>query len=326
MTGAASASPGGASQGSLNRPWASAWLELLRISNAPTCISNALVGIAIGATALNSSRGVDGVDAAFAAWAPSILGAALITSVAILFLYSAGMILNDCFDRDIDARERPRRPIPSGRIGLRHALIAAVGLSIAALALLAWCSVAALVGGGVLLIAIVAYDLLHRFSAASIILMGLCRALTYPIAAATIVWPLPPICWVFSGALALYVTGLSLIARGEMRPRTASDAGPHRVAAALLPLITLAPAFVVHPPVLLWSLIAAVALFGWGQIATARLLATPPRIGAAVSAWIAGISLVDAVFLTLLGAPVLALVAAACWVVTVVAQRRVAGT
>ena len=27
------------------------------------------------------------------------------------------MYLNDAFDREIDARERPERPIPSGRIG-----------------------------------------------------------------------------------------------------------------------------------------------------------------------------------------------------------------
>ncbi|MGH8999965.1 MAG: UbiA family prenyltransferase, partial [Acidimicrobiia bacterium] len=31
-------------------------------------------------------------------------------------LYLAGMALNDWADRDIDARERPGRPIPSGRV------------------------------------------------------------------------------------------------------------------------------------------------------------------------------------------------------------------
>lgn len=31
-------------------------------------------------------------------------------------LYLAGMVFNDFFDRHLDARERPGRPIPSGRI------------------------------------------------------------------------------------------------------------------------------------------------------------------------------------------------------------------
>ncbi len=31
-------------------------------------------------------------------------------------LYLAGMVLNDVFDAQLDARERPERPIPSGRI------------------------------------------------------------------------------------------------------------------------------------------------------------------------------------------------------------------
>ena len=31
-------------------------------------------------------------------------------------LYMAGMALNDYADRDVDAKERPKRPIPSGRV------------------------------------------------------------------------------------------------------------------------------------------------------------------------------------------------------------------
>ncbi len=31
-------------------------------------------------------------------------------------LYAAGVTLNDWFDRELDARERPGRPIPSGRV------------------------------------------------------------------------------------------------------------------------------------------------------------------------------------------------------------------
>ena len=40
--------------------------------------------------------------------------ALLVTSSCLL--YSAGTVLNDVFDAPADARDRPRRPIPSGRI------------------------------------------------------------------------------------------------------------------------------------------------------------------------------------------------------------------
>ena len=42
--------------------------------------------------------------------------------VASVSLYWAGMALNDWADRELDAVERPERPIPSGRVAPRTAL------------------------------------------------------------------------------------------------------------------------------------------------------------------------------------------------------------
>ena len=50
-------------------------------------------------------------------------------------LYWAGMALNDYADATVDAVERPRRPIPSGRVSRRAALIIASGLTGAGLCL-----------------------------------------------------------------------------------------------------------------------------------------------------------------------------------------------
>ncbi|GAA4638364.1 UbiA family prenyltransferase [Actinoallomurus vinaceus] len=49
-------------------------------------------------------------------------------------LYWAGMALNDYADRDLDRRERPERPIPSGRVTPRLALTVASGLTVAGVA------------------------------------------------------------------------------------------------------------------------------------------------------------------------------------------------
>lgn len=50
-------------------------------------------------------------------------------------LYWAGMALNDWADRDVDALERPHRPIPSGRVRASAALALAGGLTAAGLGL-----------------------------------------------------------------------------------------------------------------------------------------------------------------------------------------------
>ncbi|GAA4548782.1 SCO3242 family prenyltransferase [Amycolatopsis samaneae] len=50
-------------------------------------------------------------------------------AAASVCLYWAGMALNDYADRDLDAIERPERPIPSGRVGAGTALGVAAGLT-----------------------------------------------------------------------------------------------------------------------------------------------------------------------------------------------------
>jgi 4-hydroxybenzoate polyprenyltransferase len=52
-----------------------------------------------------------------------------------LCLYYAGMAANDVFDRGLDAKERPERPIPSGRVSVATATALAAGLTAAGVAL-----------------------------------------------------------------------------------------------------------------------------------------------------------------------------------------------
>ncbi|MFG2830200.1 SCO3242 family prenyltransferase [Streptomyces sp. NPDC048434] len=82
-----------------------------------------------------------------------------LAACASLCLYEAGMALNDWADRDIDAIERPSRPIPSGRIAPSAALAAAGGLTVAGLALAAAASRPALLTATALAATVWAYDL-----------------------------------------------------------------------------------------------------------------------------------------------------------------------
>lgn len=48
--------------------------------------------------------------------------------VAVFLISGAGMVVNDIFDIDIDRRNRPKRPLPSGRISIGSAKVYAVVL------------------------------------------------------------------------------------------------------------------------------------------------------------------------------------------------------
>src|SRR5687768_4648371 len=96
-----------------------AWWQLLRAANVFTAASNVIAGFLIVQHA----------------WQPADALAALIAASACLYL--AGMVLNDVYDAELDARERPERPIPSGRIDRRTASSAAWALLTAGL-LLSW--------------------------------------------------------------------------------------------------------------------------------------------------------------------------------------------
>jgi 4-hydroxybenzoate polyprenyltransferase len=106
--------------------------------------------------------------------------------VCLLFasacLYSAGMVWNDFFDYDQDYRERPFRPLPSGKISRRMAAIFGSGLVILGVA---FAGVAGLQGdsfralplvlAGFLVACILLYDAWLKRTPVGPVAMGACR-------------------------------------------------------------------------------------------------------------------------------------------------------
>jgi 4-hydroxybenzoate polyprenyltransferase len=131
------------------------------------------------------------------------------------FLYIGGMFLNDAFDVDFDRQRRAERPIPSGQASLATVWIfGCVWLSLGILLLFL---IGTMEGALAIVLAvfILIYDATHKFVTASPWLMGACRFWVYIIAGAAGAnglngWP------IFCGvALALYIVGLSYVARRE---------------------------------------------------------------------------------------------------------------
>jgi 4-hydroxybenzoate polyprenyltransferase len=125
-------------------------------------------------------------DAVAGAAAGGALGARTAgLAAASVCLYWSGMAANDWADRDLDALERPQRPIPSGRITPYQALGVAAGLTAAGVTL------AALAGGRrALAVALPlagtvwTYDLRAKNTAAGPAVMAACRGLDVLLGAA----------------------------------------------------------------------------------------------------------------------------------------------
>lgn len=297
-----------------------AWLELMRISNLPTVWSNVLVGFAVGLSAAPEATPVT------AEWTARDWLTAAGIATAMSMMYVAGMILNDVADADLDGEQRPGRPIPSGRVSRRAAMIAAIALFAVALPLIWLVHPQGLPSAWLLLAAIALYDLIHKKLAISVVFMGLCRFLVVCVAAAdasteqftTIALPLATI-------LALYTIVITLIARGEHEQRM--DQRKWLVPAMLIVVLAapwLLPGLRDVPSA--FNLAAAVLLLGWLGAATFYVFATPPRTIAAVLTLLSGMALVDAYFLSLLNSPIAAIVAVVCFVVTAWGHRRILGT
>lgn len=129
-------------------------------------------------------------------------------------LYAGGMALNDWADRDLDAVERPERPVPSGRISAGRALAVAGTLGAAGLALAA-------AGGGHRALAVAVplaasiwlYDARLKDTPAGPAAMAACRGLDVLLGAGVghLRAAAPA-----AAALAAHTAGVTALSRGEV--------------------------------------------------------------------------------------------------------------
>ena len=181
--------------GSRRSKWR-AYLLLSRISNLPTVWSNVIAGAVVSGAAL----------------APIDIGR---LAAGVSFLYTAGMFLNDVFDREFDARHRPDRPIPAGDVRPTAAGLAAALLIGAGLAMISAQSgnlVPRLWSAG-LVATILYYNWRHKRDPLGPLWMGLCRGLVYCVAAAAVASTVSARVGAAAAVMTLYVVVLTLIAK-----------------------------------------------------------------------------------------------------------------
>lgn len=191
-----------------------AYLRLLRLPNVFTALADIGMGFVLARQGFSP---------------PGLLAALALSSAG---LYLAGMVLNDAFDIEVDRRERPQRPLPSGKIAVAQAW--ALGFTLLALGVvfgwlagvlyaddvgISWRSgvIASALAGAVLL-----YDAWLKKTWLGPAGMGLCRFLNVLLGlSAGAAWDAgvwaEPACWQLLVALGIgvYVTGITIYAKGE---------------------------------------------------------------------------------------------------------------
>ena len=198
-----------------------AWLRLLRLPNLLTVPGDVLAGFLLAP----SASGGDWLQLLFAV-------------PAGLFLYAAGLVLNDLFDYAEDLRERPGRPLPSQAISRDAA--AAAALVLLWLAAFSAAFFDALPVALPLILCVILYDVgAKRHRILGPLLMGACRAGNLLLGAAAAGGGLSaaPGPWIGAGVLGLYIAAVTRLARNETAP--GSTFPPERIGKLLRLLIPL---------------------------------------------------------------------------------------
>nr|YP_010478529.1 hypothetical protein N4K87_pgp083 [Chlorobotrys sp.]UVI60834.1 hypothetical protein [Chlorobotrys sp.] len=160
------------------------YLQLMRPANIITAMTNVASGFIASSYFLNTTKFLDYNN----------LGYLLIVTIG---LYGGGVVFNDFFDSDIDAYERPNRPIPSGAVKKSHALILGSVLFISALLVAFKMSVPGFIISIIICLLCFVYNTKTKHKGwLGGITLGLCRGLNLLLGTTTIhsgivnLWPL----------------------------------------------------------------------------------------------------------------------------------------
>jgi hypothetical protein len=280
-----------------------AYAQLVRLPNLPSALADIFLGVLVTGSLTVPGR-----------WPEYAL-----LMLASVCLYCGGMAWNDFFDLAQDRRERPDRPIPSGRITPFHAAVfaaslVAVGVVFAFLSGLvqAWRGEGGFVTPTVLALlltgAIFLYDAWLKHTVVGPVGMGACRFLNVLLG----ISPVAGLLWSRGLYLALvvglYIVGVTWLARTEARA-SSRRALIGAASVMLLSLLMVLPLPVlplpVVPPADASSLLFPYLLVGLGffvgfPVVAAIRTPTPGRVQSAVKRSLMGLILLDMVLATAL--------------------------
>ena len=259
------------------------YLLLIRLPNVFTAPSNILTGYFAAVTVAEAN---------------SVHLTALMVSSGLLYI--GGIVLNDYFDVEIDKRERPFRPLPSGNISKRHAL------AIAIVAILIANTIALMLGpisfavSLVLTFAIIVYDYRLKHGPSGPFAMGSARFLNVIFGASPVLLYLNNHSYAIVGTAAaslfLYIVAITLLSKKET--------GNERPNSTIVFLMVFGVISAVATLGLLlqlqWAFLVNLSIFAVVMIVTLRqyLMKELPSVQKAVRNMVISVIILDSVFVS----------------------------
>ncbi|MEX2347310.1 MAG: UbiA-like protein EboC [Balneolaceae bacterium] len=200
-------------------------LELMRPANIVTAFADILAGFAaVGGFILISESGL--------VVSPSGLMWLLLSTFG---LYGGGVVFNDVFDAELDAKERPERAIPSGRISKQGAsFLGAVLYAIGMSAAFQVNSAAFVISSAIVLCTLI-YDAKAKHSVVwGPFFMGLCRGGNLLLGCSIIPLMLPQV-WFLAFIPVIYIASITLVSQGEV---TGGNRYHGHIAVGMISLVT----------------------------------------------------------------------------------------
>lgn len=272
------------------------YLLLVRLPNVFTTPSNILVGY-LATTPPAEANGFH-------------LAALMVSSG---LLYIAGIVLNDYFDVEVDRRERPSRPLPSGSISKERAMSIALIALAAANAIALAVSPASLAVSAALTAAIIAYDYRLKRSPAGPFAMGSTRflnvilgaspALSAAVASGGRAVPVPGIlaAAIFAAtSLFVYIIAIMILSKKEAGNEKPNTSAAFSIIFAMIASIALAGIFLLQ---LQWVFLINLMIFAAVIVATYKRLITESSpdsnpVQQAIKNMVISIIILDSVFVS----------------------------
>jgi 4-hydroxybenzoate polyprenyltransferase len=259
------------------------YLQLVRLPNVFTALSNVLAGY-FSLTALAGA---------------SVFDVSMLMGSSAL-LYVSGIVFNDYFDIEIDRKERPSRPLPSGRVSRQGALTLAVSTLAAANVISFLVSPASLAVSAALSAVVLAYDYRAKHGRLGPAAMGGARFLNVVLGASPALLAVSGLPWhtlFAAGAMFSYVYAITLLSRKE--------AGEHRDARKSVvqsfSIITGITASTILLAVYLGSLetLVSITIFAAAMLLTLKTVHNnAQKIQGAVRNLVLSIIILDSIFIT----------------------------
>ncbi|MGG3871159.1 UbiA-like protein EboC [Brevibacillus laterosporus] len=253
------------------------YFELIRFPNTFTAMADILAGIWIAGVALDQSHFIQIILLIFAS----------------ACIYATGIILNDIFDFEIDKKERPERPLTSGRISLRSALRFGLVLLTAGIVSVSFVSKISFLIACILIVLVFVYNRYSKHhDVFGPLTMGICRGVNLLLGLSVAPDKLAQFWWI-AGLGFLYIFTVTVMSKGEV----GNGIHPNRVRIMAGAVLTCAIVILFLQFDRTWGATVTAVIFfllwTFSGIIPALAKPTSPNIRKAVGTCILGLPLLD---------------------------------